>query len=198
MSFTERDKHRHNKGWKQPCWETWPGICVSVCLSDASPHGQSPLASLEVSDRAISGKAQRLNTDWYRLNTGWLDLGLGTSLSGYKEPESWKNLSLEIFFFLIFIEFVTVLLLFYVSVFWLGGMWDLSCPTRAQTPQPGPTPPATEGEVLTTEPPGKSLGDLLIADASQLLPCFPGSEASQLVGNYSFLQDQSCTDWSSW
>ena len=51
-----------------------------------------------------------------------------------------------------------------------------------------------EGEVLTTGLPGKSPGDLVIADALQLLPCFPGSEASQLVGNHLFLQDQSCTD----
>ena len=29
-----------------------------------------------------------------------------------------------------FIEFVTILLLFYVLVFWPRGMWDLSSPTR--------------------------------------------------------------------
>ena len=52
-------------------------------------------------------------------------------------------------FFKVFIEFVTILLLFYVLVFQPGGMWD---------PQPGiePTPPALEGKVLTTGPPGKS------------------------------------------
>ena len=52
--------------------------------------------------------------------------------------------------FKVFIEFVTILLLFYVLVFWPQGMWDL--------PGPGiePTPPALEGEVLTTGPPGKS------------------------------------------
>ena len=32
--------------------------------------------------------------------------------------------------FKVFIEFVTVLLLFYVLVFWPQGMWDLSSPTR--------------------------------------------------------------------
>ena len=44
---------------------------------------------------------------------------------------------LKDFFFLIwttafqsFIEFVTILLLFYVSVFWPRGMWGLSSPTR--------------------------------------------------------------------
>ena len=54
--------------------------------------------------------------------------------------------------FKVFIEFVTILLLFCVLVFWLGGMWDLSSPTRDQT-----IPPALEGEILTTGPPGKSL-----------------------------------------
>ena len=44
----------------------------------------------------------------------------------------------------IFIEPIAILLLFYVLVFGL-------------VPQPGePTPPALEGEVLTTGPPGKS------------------------------------------
>ena len=32
--------------------------------------------------------------------------------------------------FKVFIEFVTILLLAYVLVFWLLGMWDLSSPTR--------------------------------------------------------------------
>ena len=36
----------------------------------------------------------------------------------------------------IFIEFVTVLLLFYVLVFWPQGMWDLSSPIRDRTRTP--------------------------------------------------------------
>ena len=32
--------------------------------------------------------------------------------------------------FKVFIEFVPMLLLLYVLVFWLQGMWDLSSPTR--------------------------------------------------------------------
>ena len=36
-------------------------------------------------------------------------------------------------FFKVFIEFVTILLLFYVLVLWPRGMWDLSCPTRDRT-----------------------------------------------------------------
>ena len=35
--------------------------------------------------------------------------------------------------FKVFIEFVTILLLFYVLVLWLRGMWNLSSPTRDQT-----------------------------------------------------------------
>ena len=38
--------------------------------------------------------------------------------------------------FKVFIEFVTLLLLFYVLVFWLRGMWDLSSPTRGRTHTP--------------------------------------------------------------
>ena len=35
--------------------------------------------------------------------------------------------------FKVFIEFVTILLLFYVLVFWPQGMWDLSSPTGDRT-----------------------------------------------------------------
>ena len=35
-----------------------------------------------------------------------------------------------------FIEFVITLLLFYVAVFWLRGMWDLSFLSRDQTHAP--------------------------------------------------------------
>ena len=38
--------------------------------------------------------------------------------------------------FKVFIEFVTLLLLFYVLVFWLRDMWDLSSPTRGRTRTP--------------------------------------------------------------
>ena len=38
--------------------------------------------------------------------------------------------------FKVFIEFVTILLLFYVLVFWPQGMWDLSSPTRDRTHTP--------------------------------------------------------------
>ena len=35
-----------------------------------------------------------------------------------------------------FVESVTILLLFYVLVFWPRGMWDLSSPTRDRTYTP--------------------------------------------------------------
>ena len=50
-------------------------------------------------------------------------------------------------FFEIFIEFITILLLFYVLVFWLQGLWDLNFPTRDRS-----CTPALEGDVLTTGP----------------------------------------------
>ena len=63
----------------------------------------------------------------------------------------------KIFFFLmrvifkVFIEFVTILLLFYVLGFWPWSMWDLAS-------QPGikHAPLALEGKVLTSGPPKKS------------------------------------------
>ena len=50
------------------------------------------------------------------------------------------------------VEITTTLPPFYVLVLWPRGTWGLSSPTRDQTL------PALEGEVLTTGPPGKSLG----------------------------------------
>ena len=50
-----------------------------------------------------------------------------------------------------FTEFVTVLLLFYVLAFLAMRHEDLRSLSRNQT-----IPPALEGEVLTTGPPGKS------------------------------------------
>ena len=38
--------------------------------------------------------------------------------------------------FKVFIEFVTILLLFYVLDFWLQGMWDLSSLARDRTRSP--------------------------------------------------------------
>ena len=38
--------------------------------------------------------------------------------------------------FKVFIEFVTILLLFYVLFFWPQGVWDLSPPTRDRTHTP--------------------------------------------------------------
>ena len=54
--------------------------------------------------------------------------------------------------FKVFIEFVTILLLFYVLAFWPGSLLNLSSLTWDQT-----CTPDLEGEVLTTGQPGKSL-----------------------------------------
>ena len=53
--------------------------------------------------------------------------------------------------FKVFIEFVTSLLLFYVLVLWLQGIWDISSLTRNETHTL-----TLEGKVLTTGLPGKS------------------------------------------
>ena len=50
-------------------------------------------------------------------------------------------------FFKVFIEFVIILLLFYVFVFRLHGKWGLSSPTRE-----APISTVLEGEVPTTGP----------------------------------------------
>ena len=47
-----------------------------------------------------------------------------------------------------FLEFTE---LFYVLAFWPQDKWNLSSPTLE------PKPPALEGKVLTTGPPGKSM-----------------------------------------
>ena len=70
-----------------------------------------------------------------------------------------ENIFKDFFFiwtiFKVFTEFVTILLPFYVLVFWPQGMWDLSSPTRDQSHNPCTTP-ALEGDVLTTVSSGKS------------------------------------------
>ena len=55
--------------------------------------------------------------------------------------------------FKVFFEFVTILPLFYVLVFWGHEACEILAP------QPGiePVPPALEGEFLITGPPGKAL-----------------------------------------
>ena len=50
--------------------------------------------------------------------------------------------------FKVFVEYVTILLLFYALVFWSQGIWDLSFLTGME-----PSLCALEGEVLTTGQP---------------------------------------------
>ena len=84
----------------------------------------------------------------------------------------------KIFFFMwtifkVFIEFVTILFLFYALVFWPQCMWDLSFPTRDRTHTC-----ALEGKVLTTAPPGKFPFIMFCKD---LLCClgFPGGASGK-------------------
>ena len=80
-------------------------------------------------------------------------------------------LFLKIFFKLIsflkaFIEFVTILLLFYALVFWPWGMWGLPVPGMETMP------PALEVKVLATELPAKSLFFSLSFISTLILPCY--------------------------
>ena len=52
------------------------------------------------------------------------------------QPSSDCILEVSGLFSFVFIEFITILLLFYVSVFWPRGTWDPSSPTRNQAPTP--------------------------------------------------------------
>ena len=76
----------------------------------------------------------------------------------------WLHLLFEWSLLKVFIEFVTVLLLFYVLVFWLRGMWDLSSLTRDWA-----APSTLEGQVLAPGPPGKPLAEFLWDSRSQHL-----------------------------
>ena len=72
---------------------------------------------------------------------GKKELSLEPNLSFVFEPPFFIFIFLRFFFlmwtnFKVFIEFVTILLLFYVLVFWPRGMWDLSSQTRDQTCTP--------------------------------------------------------------
>ena len=62
--------------------------------------------------------------------------------------------------FKLFIEFVTISLLFYVLGFGPWGMWDLKSPTR-------PTPPALEDSILATGPPAKSPSPFFLLKLSE-------------------------------
>ena len=113
----------------------------------------------------------RMSLGWLHLNLAWPQLIPSAKTLFPKKVEFWVVVDcggmlvisqlpgpLPIFFFKIFvlmrtifkvfIEFVTILLLFYV--FWLPAHGIL-------VPWPGIKPHAFEGEVLTTGPSGKSL-----------------------------------------
>ena len=66
--------------------------------------------------------------------------------------QSQKYFSFMWTIFKVFIEFVTILLLFNILAFWPQRMWDPSSPNRDWA-----CTPSLEGKVLTTGLPGKSL-----------------------------------------
>ena len=70
-----------------------------------------------------------------------------------------SNLTAEkvVIFLKVFIEFVTILLLFYILVFWPQGMCDLSTNQESELETPD-----LEGKDLTTGSPGKSQDFVLI------------------------------------
>ena len=67
-----------------------------------------------------------------------------------------------------FVEFVTVLFLIYVLLFWLQGIWN-------PAPPPGIEPqlPALEGEVLPTGWPGKSLNTDILVNSVLIISSAP-------------------------
>ena len=85
-------------------------------------------------------------------------------LPKYRSQSILPPFFLRFFFFLmwtvfkVFIEFVTILLLFFM--FWVFG--PEACGILAPRPGVKLTPPALEGKVLTTGPPGKSLNPPLL------------------------------------
>ena len=73
----------------------------------------------------------------YILNAWIFDMWINLNKAVNKYETLFSILFLKIFkmwtILKVFIEFVTILLLFYGLVFWLQGMWDLSSLTRDQT-----------------------------------------------------------------
>ena len=68
-----------------------------------------------------------------------MDLNTTGSITGKDLAKSsfrFKDFFLRCTNLKVFIDFVTILLLFYVLVFWPRGMWDLSSPTRHRTQAP--------------------------------------------------------------
>ena len=111
---------------------------------------------LRESDKLGMHKEQKQATV-SKVRVGGAEMRLKASPRVATEPIDNVSIFLRFFFlmwtiFKVFVEFVTILCLFYVLDFGLKASEILD-------PQPGiePIPPVLEGEVLTTEPPGKSL-----------------------------------------
>ena len=101
---------------------------------------------------------------------------LSSKMSEIQSKLSWiDHLKLYIFFkdFFLYGPFLkslsnllAILHQFYVSFFWLQGMWNLKVPQ----PEIKPAPPALEGEKLTTRLPGKSQTLQFLSASITILP----------------------------
>ena len=112
--------------WGPPCpsrlW--WPsGFGLGGWYSRISGHGvfthQQPLAA---------GLGER----WWASREPWTPGPLWLPPREMENKQGHVEDLCFLFFFLRFSEFGTILFLFYVLVFWLGDMWDLSSSTRDQ------------------------------------------------------------------
>ena len=83
-------------------------------------------------NKHIKKECKHLNIKILKIFTNLL-FNLGIVSSFFTLKFCFKIFFLMWTIFKVFIEFVTILLLFYVLVFWQRGMWDLSSPTRDQT-----------------------------------------------------------------
>ena len=128
----------HNEGvlWNSPkcCWRSlrttlsisavmtfwiWTGWLVFKNLRAWSVH--APAAAGSRVGGKVMGQQGALDS--------WASVA---STQGDGEQAGPRGRSPFPFFFLRFSEFGTILFLFYVLVFWLGDMWDLSSSTRDQ------------------------------------------------------------------
>ena len=110
----------------------------------------------------------------------YMDLNTTGSITGKDLAKSsfcFKDFFLRCTNLKVFIDFVTILLLFYVLVFWPRGSWDHSSPTRDRTCTP-----------LTTGYQGRPCTPL--TTGYQGSPCTPLTTGCQGSSKFCFLNDQ--------
>ena len=112
---------------------TWSPPCGARPLTE--PPGESSLLTTVYFLFLLQGKQENEG------NYHFLMPSLDQHITFHLCRNSGKEFCLLFFFlmwtiFTVFIEFLTILLLFYVLVFWPQGMWNLNSPTRDQTRAP--------------------------------------------------------------